>query len=124
MLTENFGIYEILILAALAYATYEAFTSKDKSNKTMTLAGCLIGIPGVLLLNSAGGSDDTFGADATTAPSGLVAANFSGTEMLYVAAIGYGAYLLYSAGKTTAAIAAAVACALLLWNANDSTENF
>lgn len=113
MLTANFGIYEILILLALAYAAYTAFTKKDKNNKTMTMAGALIGIPGVLLLNSAGGSTDTFGTDATTAPSGLVPGNFSGTELLYVAAIGYGCWLLYDAGHKLAALAGAAAIVLL-----------
>lgn len=121
---DNFGMIELLVLAALAYASYKAFTSVNKKGEKNTLAALLIAIPGVLLLNSAGTDTDTFGADAGTSPSGIVAANFSGTEMLYVASIGYGAWLLYSAGEITAATSAVVAALILLWNANDSTSTF
>lgn len=124
MLTDNFGIFELLTLAALAYASYVGFTQTGKDGKSLKTAGIILAGVGVLMFNSAGSSEDTFATDPTTSPSGIVAANFNATELLYVVAIGYAAWILFKGGQVTAAIAAAVAAVMLLFEGNKSTETF
>lgn len=116
-LISNFDIYELLVLAALIYAAYVAFARLND-----TVAAACIALPGLILLNSAGGTSDTMGPDAGA--TGVVLGNFDAMELICVASIGYGAWRLYKGGAITAAIAAAVAIAITLFESNDAATSF
>lgn len=116
-LISNIDIFELLVLAILVYAAYVAFKQLND-----TVAAVCIAVPGLILLNSAGGTSDTLGPDANA--SGVVLGNFDALEVICVASIGYGAWRLYKGGAVTAAIAAAVAIAITLFESNDAATSF
>lgn len=116
-LISNIDIYELVVLAALVYAAYVAFKQLND-----TVAAACIAVPGLILLNSSGGTPDTMGPDANA--SGVVLGNFDALEVICVASIGYGAWRLYKGGAVTASIAAVVAIAITLFESNDAATSF
>lgn len=110
------NIFELLVIAALAYAAYAAFMAKDNT------AALLIGAPALYLLTSSLGSSDEFGGP-DPAPGAFALANFGVIEIALVAAVIYGSYRIYNANRT-ASIVGMAAGAYLLYNASQGTDEF
>lgn len=118
---DNFNAIEIAILGGLAYLIY-AFAVDADGVKAEPLTAAAVGIAAFFSLDSASDTVDTFGGG--TAPSGVVIANWSASELISIAAVVYAGYRAYLTGRQTAMIVAGGLALYLLFLSNKSTATF
>lgn len=106
----------MLVIAAVAYAVYEASKIKDPKYKHVLY---VIAVAGFLLLNGAVESTNTMESPDND-PIAFALGNFNAYELIVMAALGYSAYILYKAGSTYGAIAAAAAALFSVVQAGDN----
>jgi tryptophan-rich sensory protein len=113
---DNLDLFEMLVIAAVAYAVYEASKIKDPKYKHVLY---VIAVAGFLLLNGAAENTNTMESPDHDSID-LALGNYNAYELILMVALGYSAYILYQAGSTYGAIAAAAAALFSTVQAGDN----
>lgn len=113
---DNLDVFEMLVIAAVAYAVYEASKIRDPKYKHVLY---VIAVAGFLLLNGAVESTSTMESPDND-PIAFALSNFNAYELIVIAALGYSAYILFKAGSTYGAIAAGAAALFSVVQAGDN----
>jgi hypothetical protein len=134
---ENINAIELVMIAALAYFAFTAFSNSSKMDRgtvnaaktasALSKIGMIAGLmAGMLLLMSQGSDTETFGTAADPIEIGV--SNFNATELIYLGGVGYAAYLAWTLpegtkDKSTLAIGLSAVGAVMAYQAFTSTNS-
>lgn len=113
---DNLDLFEMLVIAAIAFAIYEAAKIKDPKYKHVLY---VIAVAGFLVLNGATENTNTMESPGSD-PLDFELANFNAYELIVMTALGYSAFILYKAGSTYGAVAAGAAALFSIAQAGEN----